>query len=163
MSTRMSSAPSIAQVRTAVRTSLSLTFGLGMRKPVTNGRSCRMLRESCSNLTRNLKSANAAQVLLSHVCWQKHINQRSCLPIVRQLLNVLLWKITEAESSKCKTRFQSQGALPSRNGKLRHDHVFQLSKMIARPEKAAPQRYRLSSAPNQRPTATRLWRPPLSA
>jgi hypothetical protein len=38
MSTRMSSAPSIARVRTAVRTSLSLTFGLGSRKPATNER-----------------------------------------------------------------------------------------------------------------------------
>jgi hypothetical protein len=55
----------------------------------------------------------------------------------RQLLTVLLWKITEAESTKYKTRFQSQGAL--RRGdkvKLRHDHVFQRSKMIAALEEA---------------------------
>jgi hypothetical protein len=57
----------------------------------------------------------------------------------RQLLSVLLWKITEAEVPKYKTRFQSQGALGgSDKAKLRHDHVFQRSKMIAVLEKAAP-------------------------
>jgi hypothetical protein len=57
----------------------------------------------------------------------------------RELLDVPLWKITEAESSKYKTRFQSQGALDcGRKAKLRHDHVFQRSKMIAALEKAAP-------------------------
>jgi hypothetical protein len=58
----------------------------------------------------------------------------------RELLTILLWKITEAESSKHKTRFQSQGALDSSDkSKLRHDHVFQRSKMIVALEKAAPQ------------------------
>ena len=56
----------------------------------------------------------------------------------QELLDVLLWKITEAESSKYKTRFQSQGTLRRRNEvKLRHDHVFERSKMIAALEKAA--------------------------
>jgi hypothetical protein len=56
----------------------------------------------------------------------------------RELLDVLLWKVTEAESSKYKTRFQSQGALDcSDRAKLRHDHVFQRAKMIAALEKAA--------------------------
>jgi hypothetical protein len=54
----------------------------------------------------------------------------------RQLLTVLLWKITEAESSKWKTRFQSEGARRRGKAKLRHDHVFQRSKMIAALEKA---------------------------
>jgi hypothetical protein len=55
----------------------------------------------------------------------------------RELLSVLLWKITLAESSKYKTRFQSEGAR-GRSGKaeLEHDHVFQRSKMIAKLMKA---------------------------
>ncbi|MGA1988899.1 MAG: hypothetical protein ABSG72_21705 [Candidatus Sulfotelmatobacter sp.] len=59
----------------------------------------------------------------------------------RELLSILLWKITEAEcSNKHQTRFQSQGALDSGDkSKLRHDHVFQRSKMIVALEKAAPQ------------------------
>jgi hypothetical protein len=55
----------------------------------------------------------------------------------RQLMRLLLWKITEAESPKHKTRFQSQGALTCRDKvELRHDHVFQRAKMIAALEKA---------------------------
>ena len=50
---------------------------------------------------------------------------------------MLLWKITEAESPKHKTRFQSQGALGDRT-RLRHEHVFQQKQMIAALEKAAP-------------------------
>jgi len=64
----------------------------------------------------------------------------------RELLDVLLWKISLAESSKYKTRFQSQAALKckqktkSRHGKTKliHDHVFQRAKMIAKLEKAKP-------------------------
>ena len=57
----------------------------------------------------------------------------------RELLSVLLWKITEAEAHKHKTRFKSQGALDcSDKAKLRHEHVFQRSRMIAALEKAAP-------------------------
>src|SRR6185437_8293124 len=49
----------------------------------------------------------------------------------RELLSVLLWKLTEAESLKYQTRFQSQGALNGTDKtKLRHEHVFQRSKMI---------------------------------
>src|ERR1700674_1416512 len=55
----------------------------------------------------------------------------------RQLLSVLLWKITEAESPKWKTRFQSEGARGRRKAKLVHDHVFQRAKMIAALEKAS--------------------------
>jgi hypothetical protein len=67
--------------------------------------------------------------------------KREVLPFhYRQLLSVLLWKITEAETSKYKTRFQSRGALDSCNKakRLRHEHVFQRSKMVAVLEKAAP-------------------------
>lgn len=53
-------------------------------------------------------------------------------------MSVLLWKTTLAESPKYKTRFQSLEALRRRDKtKLRHDHVFQRSKMIAVLEKAA--------------------------
>jgi len=78
-------------------------------------------------------------------------NKRGILSTHRQqLLDVLLWKITEAESSKYKTRFQSQGASPCfelsgklfqkcrRKAKLQHDHVYQRSKMIEALERAYP-------------------------
>ena len=54
-----------------------------------------------------------------------------------ELLDVLLWKITEADG-KYNTPFKSEGAL-HRKTKLRHDHVYQRLKMIARLVKAAPQ------------------------
>lgn len=52
----------------------------------------------------------------------------------RELLTVLLWKLTEAEShNKYKTRFQTEGAIACRDAiKLRHEHVHQRSKMIDR-------------------------------
>jgi hypothetical protein len=55
----------------------------------------------------------------------------------RELLRVLLYKLTEAESHKYETRFQSKAA-SERKGhvKLVHDHVFQRAKMIAELEKA---------------------------
>jgi hypothetical protein len=58
----------------------------------------------------------------------------------RELLKILLWKITEAESfHKHETRFQSQQALKCGDkAKLRHDHVYQRAKMSAALEKAAP-------------------------
>jgi hypothetical protein len=47
------------------------------------------------------------------------------------LLSSLLWKITEADAHKYKTRFQSQGAMGCTDrAKLRHEHVFQRSRMI---------------------------------
>ncbi len=60
---------------------------------------------------------------------------------LRELLRILLWKITQAESSTHKTRYQSQDALKFRDkGNLRHDHVFQCTQMIdallAKPERA---------------------------
>lgn len=49
-----------------------------------------------------------------------------------ELLGILLWKITEAESTKYRTQYQSQDALKYRDkGNLRHDHVYQCAKMIA--------------------------------
>src|SRR5437660_1282170 len=58
----------------------------------------------------------------------------------RELLGVLLWKLTEAESShKHITRFRSQGALDCGDkAKLRHEHVYQQEKMIAALEKVTP-------------------------
>jgi hypothetical protein len=51
---------------------------------------------------------------------------------LNELLRILMWKTTQAESSSHKTRFQSQDALKFRDkGKLRHDHVFQCVKMRA--------------------------------
>lgn len=49
-----------------------------------------------------------------------------------ELLTILLWKLTEAESDhKHRTRFQSEGALACTERKLlRHEHVFQRNKMI---------------------------------
>lgn len=56
----------------------------------------------------------------------------------REFLGKALWKVTEAETPKYKTRYRSeksQGAT-----KLRHDHVFQRKKMVdellAHPENA---------------------------
>jgi hypothetical protein len=52
---------------------------------------------------------------------------------LNELLTVLLWKLTEAESlHKHKTRYQSEEALQCKDpGELRHEHVFQRGKMIA--------------------------------
>jgi hypothetical protein len=38
------------------------------------------------------------------------------LPHLRELLTILLWKITEADSSKYKTRYQSRAALERSSG-----------------------------------------------
>jgi hypothetical protein len=57
----------------------------------------------------------------------------------REVIGILLWKITEAESPKHKTRFKSKGAMECVDkAKLHHDHVFQRKRMIAALEKAAP-------------------------
>jgi hypothetical protein len=53
------------------------------------------------------------------------------LPHLRELLTIFLWKITEADSSKYKTRYQSRAALERSSGsKLHHEHVYQRSRMI---------------------------------
>ena len=56
------------------------------------------------------------------------------------LRRVLLFKITEAESPKFETRFRSQEALncDKTKIKLRHDHVYQRSKMVAELKQAEP-------------------------
>jgi hypothetical protein len=57
---------------------------------------------------------------------------------LKRLLSELLWKITEAESAKYETRYQSQGAIEGK-GRLQHDHVYQRQKMIAALLEASPQ------------------------
>ena len=50
---------------------------------------------------------------------------------LRELLSVCLWKITEAEPDhKHRTRFRSERALKARARDLRHEHVFERSKLI---------------------------------
>jgi hypothetical protein len=83
-------------------------------------------RRSAVTLIKYLLAARKPEVLSAHLL---------------ELLGVLLWKITEAEAPKHKTRFQSKGALRCRDrAKLRHEHVFQRAKMIAALEKAAPRK-----------------------
>jgi hypothetical protein len=80
----------------------------------------------------------SASTLIKYLLAEK---QPDVLPAHRrELLGVLLWKLTEAESShKHKTRFQSEGALGCNDeAKLRHEHVYQQEKMIAALEKATP-------------------------
>jgi hypothetical protein len=59
---------------------------------------------------------------------------------IRELLTILLWKITEAEAmNKRGTRLQSQGARGCTEvANLEHDHVYQRAKMIDALERAAP-------------------------
>ena len=59
----------------------------------------------------------------------------------RELLTVLLWKLTEAEShNKYSTRYQTEGAMACRaTSKLRHEHVYQRKQMIARLLNAKPE------------------------
>jgi hypothetical protein len=57
-------------------------------------------------------------------------NQRNILPEhIRELLDILLWKITEADG-KYKTRYQSNGALTCAKRLRRHDHVYPRKPMI---------------------------------
>ena len=60
---------------------------------------------------------------------------------LRELLSICLWKITEAEPDhKHRTRFRSEGSLRARARDLRHEHVFERSKLVdallSSPEKA---------------------------
>ena len=49
---------------------------------------------------------------------------------VRELIGILLWKITEADG-KYNTRYRTQSALTCEDRtQLRHEHVYQRSKMI---------------------------------
>ena len=57
----------------------------------------------------------------------------------QDLLNVLLWKLTEAECyRKYETRYRTQGAIDCNEPRklLRHEHVFQRSIMIKKLERA---------------------------
>ena len=81
--------------------------------------------------TRKLSAATLIKYLLA-------LKNPEILPThVRQLLHVLLWKVTEAEGGKYKTRFKSQRAIDcSDKSQLRHDHVVPRTKMIAALKKA---------------------------
>jgi hypothetical protein len=75
-------------------------------------------RKSAIALIKSLLANQTSEILPTHL---------------RELLRILLWKITQAESSTHATRFQSQDALKFREkGNLRHDHVYQCAKMIDR-------------------------------
>ena len=79
----------------------------------------------------------SAVILIKHLLSEKN---PEILPAHRrELLKILLFKITEAECQhKHKTRFQSDQALCCGNSKnLRHDHVYQRVKMAAILENAA--------------------------
>ena len=84
---------------------------------------CEACKRSAVTLIKYLLSKKRPEVLCTHR---------------RQLLTILLWKITEAEGGKYNTRFQSSGATKCGKKKLRHDHVFQRAKMVTALEKAAP-------------------------
>jgi hypothetical protein len=83
-------------------------------------------KRSAATLIKYLLAVGKPEVLATHLS---------------ELLTILLWKITEADAPKHRTRFQSQGALRCRDKrKLRHEHVFQRAKMIAALKKAAPRK-----------------------
>jgi hypothetical protein len=81
-------------------------------------------KESATKLIKHLLALEEPEVLTAHL---------------RELLTVLLWKLTEAESTKYKTRFRTEGAIACTDKtRLRHEHPFQRKKMIAALEKASP-------------------------
>ena len=57
----------------------------------------------------------------------------------REFLKLALWKITQAESGKYGTRFQSKISLSVSREELRHDHVFQRAIMIEAMLQATPE------------------------
>ena len=66
-----------------------------------------------------------------------HAAVRAILPLdlypshKKELLNVCIWKITEADG-KLKTRYWSKGALSAQRKDLRHEHVFERKELITR-------------------------------
>ena len=81
-------------------------------------------RESAGHLVKVLLGNRGPKVLASQL---------------RELLTILLWKLTEAASSKYKTRYQSRAALDRSPGNnLHHEHVYQRLKMIDALLEAAP-------------------------
>src|SRR5215472_5310957 len=80
-------------------------------------------RRSAAALIKQLLSIKSSEVLPEHV---------------RELIDCLLWKITEADG-KTNTRFKTSGALGCTDNKLlRHEHVYQKNKMIDALVKCAP-------------------------
>jgi hypothetical protein len=83
-------------------------------------------RKSVSDLVKVLLGSRGPTVLDRHI---------------KELLTILLWKLTEADSPKYKTRFQSRAALERLLGdKLHHEHVYQRSKMIEELFRASPEK-----------------------
>lgn len=72
-------------------------------------------RESVARLVKILLSSREPAILTTHL---------------RELLTVLLWKLTEADTAKYRTRYQSTEALKNPDSKLHHEHVYQRAKMI---------------------------------
>jgi hypothetical protein len=73
-------------------------------------------RRSATALVKLLLANRGGDVLTTHL---------------RELLRILLWKMTQAEAPTHRTRFQSESALRAATGEpLRHDHVFQSANMI---------------------------------
>lgn len=72
-------------------------------------------RDSVARLVKILLSSREPAILTAHL---------------RELLTVLLWKLTEADSAKYRTRYQSTEALRESSGELHHEHVYQRAKMI---------------------------------
>ena len=80
-------------------------------------------RESVARLVKILLSSREPAILTTHL---------------RELLTILLWKLTEADSAKYRTRYQSTEALRDSGGKFHHEHVYQRAKMIDALLKAQP-------------------------
>ena len=80
-------------------------------------------RSSATALVKILLSIKSPDVLPEHV---------------RELVDCLLWKITEADG-KANTRYKTSGALECSDKRLlRHEHVYQKAKMIDALSKAGP-------------------------
>ena len=81
-------------------------------------------RKSATTLIKVLLKSNSPEVLPGHI---------------RELLDAMLWKITEADG-KYKTRHQSLGAFQCGDKKLlRHEHVYPKEQMIKALLKATPE------------------------
>jgi hypothetical protein len=79
----------------------------------------------------------SAVTLIKHLLADK--SQKCSRPTIANCSAHCFWKITGADGHKYKTRFQSQGAMGCTDtAKLRHEHVFQRSRMIEALENASP-------------------------
>jgi hypothetical protein len=73
----------------------------------------------------------SAAILAKYLLAKK--KQPELTDCLRALLNTLLWKLSEAESHKHETRYQSKSAMNRRKGtKVQHDHVHQRKNVIDR-------------------------------